>query len=561
MIANTPANWDLETDFLSIGSGIGGLAGAITAHEQGLEAMVLERSDKAGGVTALSLGEVWVPGNHHAAERGIEDSPESGWRYVSRLSMGYAEDRLIRNQAVHAPVALRYFENTIGLQMEVIDGMPDYYYGHNNDAVSEGRLLEPKPFLAEQLGDWQERTRVSPQVPYGMTHEDMARGGGTCNVMHWDYALMGERLQRDERCLGPALAAYFVKGTLDRDIPILTETNVVELIGDGERVVGIRAEREGRDFFVRARKGVLLGVSSYDRSPNLVRTLSMQLEPGSMVFNTIDGAHFRLAGPTGARVARIPDVTMLGYTIPGEEMDDGSQMWRGGMTLVGLPHVIVVNGAGKRFGNEAFYRSLYFNVDAIDGGSQTHPNFPCWAIMDAQAREKYPIGSIMPGQEPPEEVAVKADTLAELAAKVGIDREGLAATVAAFNEACDRGEDPEFGRHTYPWSEWMCGDPNNKPHPNLGRLEKGPFYALPFKRLTGSAIASTGIVVDEHCRAVDWSGNTIPGLYMAGNSVARLDIGAVMQSGMSNARGMTHGYLSARHAAGNPSDLLEKAGA
>ena len=32
-----------------------------------------------------------------------------------------------------------------------------------------------------------------------------------------------------------------------------------------------------------------------------------------------------------------------------------------------------------------------------------------------------------------------------------------------------------------------------------------------------------------------------------------------MQSGLTNARGMTHGYLAGRHAAGQPSDLLPKA--
>ena len=56
-----------------------------------------------------------------------------------------------------------------------------------------------------------------------------------------------------------------------------------------------------------------------------------------------------------------------------------------------------------------------------------------------------------------------------------------------------------------------------------------------------------------------WDGEAIEGLYLAGNSVARLDNGAVMQSGMSNARGLTHGYLAGRHAAGDPSTLLAAA--
>src|SRR5262245_44108847 len=82
MIRNLPAKWDLETDVVAIGSGIGGLAAAITAHDHGLRAVVLERSDQVGGVTAMSLGEVWVAGNHLGRALGVEDSPEHGYRYL-----------------------------------------------------------------------------------------------------------------------------------------------------------------------------------------------------------------------------------------------------------------------------------------------------------------------------------------------------------------------------------------------------------------------------------------------------------------------------------------------
>lgn len=48
------------------------------------------------------------------------------------------------------------------------------------------------------------------------------------------------------------------------------------------------------------------------------------------------------------------------------------------------------------------------------------------------------------------------------------------------------------------------------------------------------------------------------GRYVAGNSVARLDNGALMQSGMSNARSTTQGWLAGRRAAGSPNDLPAK---
>jgi 3-oxosteroid 1-dehydrogenase len=83
-----PARWDLEADLVSVGSGGGGLAAAITAYDHGASAIVLERTDQVGGVMAYSLGEVWIPGNHLAAQLGIEDSAESGFHYVKSLGMG-----------------------------------------------------------------------------------------------------------------------------------------------------------------------------------------------------------------------------------------------------------------------------------------------------------------------------------------------------------------------------------------------------------------------------------------------------------------------------------------
>lgn len=559
LIDNAPAAWDFETDVISVGSGIGGLSAAITAAEHGARSIVLERTEQVGGVTAFSLGEIWAPGNRLERELGIEDTVASGYRYVRRLAMGYANDVAILNQSVHAPVVLDYFEKTIGLRLTVVRDCPDYYFGYSNDSLAEGRLLEVEPFAAEALGEWQERTRVSPHVMYGFTHEEIFRNGGTANLRNWDFAPMADRLQKDERCLGPGLVCYFVKGALDRGVALHTGVEVTGLIGDGSRVVGVSAVMDGREVRIRAHRGVVLAVSSYERSPVFTRTLGQQLDAQSVIMPEVDGAHLRLAGKFGARVARVPDVTMLGFRIPGEELRDGVPLWRNAMAFAGLPHSMIVNRAGQRFANEAFYRSLYYAVDAIDGATQQHPNFPCWLVIDGQAREKYPLASIMPGEPLPEEVGITAATLDELAERAGIDAAGLAQTVRAFNEGCDRGEDTQFGRGSLIWGAYMSGDRFHQPHPNLGPLGKPPFHAVPLHRLASSGIASAGIVVDEHCRAVGWDGDVIEGLYLAGNSVARLDNGAMMQSGMSNARGMTHGYLAGRHAAGDPSPLLEQA--
>ncbi len=375
----------------------------------------------------------------------------------------------------------------------------------------------------------------------------------------WDFDRMAERLTKDERCLGPGLAAYFVKGALDRGIPLHTGASAEELICDGERVVGVRATKNDKHLFVKAHRGVVIAVSSYERNQDYNKTLSQQLDLGSLVFATVDGANFRLAGPVGARIARVPDITSLGFVVPGEEDDEGAPLWRPALPVIGQPHTIVVNRQGKRFGNEAFYRQFFYAVDVIDGGNQTHPNFPCWVIIDSQAREKYPFISIMPGQDWPAGLGVKANSIAELASKIGVDAGGLEATIASFNTHAEKGADPEFHRGTHPWSAWICGDPFQQPNPNLGTVLKAPFYAVELRRLGGSAIPAAGLLADQHCRAIGWDDKPIAGLYVAGNSAARMETGAMMQSGISNARGMTHGYLAGCHAVGKPSELLQTA--
>ena len=123
---------------------------------------------------------------------------------------------------------------------------------------------------------------------------------------------------------------------------------------------------------------------------------------------------------------------------------------------------------------------------------------------------------------------------------------------------CKTGVDPDFHRGTHPWGALMCGDQSQKPNGNLGPLTQAPYYAVELHRLAGGGICAAGVMADHHCRAIGWNDKPIAGLYVAGNSMARLDNGAFMQSGITNARGLTHGYLAGRHAAGKPSDLLEK---
>jgi len=166
--------------------------------------------------------------------------------------------------------------------------------------------------------------------------------------------------------------------------------------------------------------------------------------------------------------------------------------------------------------------------------------------------------SIMSDQDWPEGFGVIADTIEELAQKAGIEPQGLADTIARFNPRAEEGVDPDFRRGEQPWGAWMTGDPRNKPNANLGPIVKPPFYAVELSRMGATAIPAAGLKIDRSANVVGWDEQPIPGLYAAGNSAARMETGAVMQSGISNARGMTYGWLAALHASGEPSTLLEQ---
>ena len=60
----------VNTDFLVIGSGAGALVSAITAAHHGAKVIVVEKSDRYGGTSAMSGGGVWIPNSSNAKKIG-----------------------------------------------------------------------------------------------------------------------------------------------------------------------------------------------------------------------------------------------------------------------------------------------------------------------------------------------------------------------------------------------------------------------------------------------------------------------------------------------------------
>jgi 3-oxosteroid 1-dehydrogenase len=543
------AKWDLTVDFVAVGSGLGGLTAAIVAHDAGLQVLVLEKAPKLGGVSAYSGGEVFLPNNPFLHAALLDDSREAGLRYLRFLAAGYADPARLEALLDTGLAAVDYLHKRAGVRWKIVKGFPDYHYPKAPGTVAAGRYLEVELFRGDALGPWQKKTYLSPHMPTGIDHDELFAWGGFVNVMKWDFALMAKRYAQDLRGFGPGMMAYLVKAAMvDRGIVAYPKTPARELVMEDGAVVGVRAEHEGRDLWVRARKGVLLAAGGYDWNDKLAKYFEHLPEWQSMVQPSVTGDALVMGAELGAAVAAVPAQNLgifFGYRVPGELHDD-RPLWRGSWEG-GFPHAIWVNAAGKRFADESFYRDYLPKVRAWDGVTQTQPNFPPYLIFDAQFREKYPLGTFLPGQDLPDELVARAPTLRALASMLGVDAGGLEATVARFNRFSAEGTDPDFGRGTYPWAAMMTGD-RTRQSPNLGPLEKPPFYGVRL-RVASVGVNAAGLETNGHAQVMHVRGRPIRGLYAAGNAAAPLDSGAGYQSGIANLRGIVGGYLAATHAA------------
>jgi 3-oxosteroid 1-dehydrogenase len=542
--------WQREVDVVAVGSGLGGLTAALHTHELGGTALVLEKAPKLGGVCAYSGGEVFVGCNHLMAERGTPDDPAAAKAYLDFLAGGYADQALADKLFKLGPEVARWVAEECGVRWQIIEDFPDYYYPHAPGTVAQGRYLEPELFEGALLGEWQHKTYTTPHMPPGVTHAELFEWGGLANMPRWDFAKMGGRIAKDIRGMGPAMMGWFVKAAMvDRGIEALVSTPAVQLIHEDGRVVGVMAEREGKPFAIRARKGVVLACGGYDWNPEMAKHFEGLPDWKSMTQPFMDGDNLVLGGEVGAAWAGVPSNNLgmfFGYQIPGEQ-HEGRALWRATWEG-GFPHAIWVNKAGERFADESFYRDYLARCHDWNGVDQVHPNYPPFLIFDQNYRDRYAFCSFMPGVDVPETLLKKADTPRELALQLGINPEQFESTLARWNEMVAQGEDTDFGRGRYPWAMKMVGDPNHT-DPTLGVLNKPPYYGLALTAV-GVGVNAVGLKTNTDGAVVHVRGHGIPGLYACGNSAALLDIGAGYQSGLSSIRGMTWGWVAAGHAMG-----------
>lgn len=560
--------FDEEFDFVMVGSGAGAMTAALLAHEEGMSSLIVEKQDKVGGSTAWSGGVWWIPNNPVMKRAGVQDSDERARTYfdaaVPYSGPGSSPQR--REAFLHGgPEMVRFLEKR-GMPFEHCEGYADYY-DELPGGEARGRSLVPKVFDIKELGPWRDKLALFPGLPLRVSAHELgplllvkrtwAARRGALRIgarIAWG-ALRG----KDVRGSGGAMQGRMLQLVLKAGIQVRPGTKVTGLITDKSgRVTGITVERQGVSTRIGARKGVLINAGGFSHNSGMREKFGPTPEASAWTMaNPGDtGEVLEAAMGLGAAVDCMDEAWwMLTSLGPGEVFPekattpDGTTIPFGHHFDISLPHCILVDQDGNRFTDES--GSYMENGQRLYARhAETGRGIPAWAILDSRHRRRYLWGFVL-GSSPKSWLTSgylkKADTLESLAAQCGIDVAGLRRTVDRFNGFCVTGVDEDFNRGARAFDRHH-GDPTVKPNPNLGTIERAPFYGVAiYPSDVGTA---GGLVTDVHGRVLREDGDVIEGLYATGNSTASVMGRTYPGAGASIAASAVFGYLAAKHAAG-----------
>jgi 3-oxosteroid 1-dehydrogenase len=527
-----------------IGTGAAGLTGAVVGAIEGLQVTVLEKTDLVGGTTSVSGGGFWIPVNDHLKERGIQDSPEEALAYLRACGGEAAEEEILEALVDTGRVMIRYLEDRGGMSFRAwpaVGGTIDYRPWHPGWKPG-ARTLDAGKFTLADLGEWAPKIRTGAQSSWLMDKLDyysqrmhlLAPNPDAPRRVRVAGEGVGEYLSS-----GSALIGQLLKGCLQRGVKILTETPARDLVVSDGRVVGVRAERGGRPLGIRARRGVLVATGGFSGNKELMRMWLTRPMLHTCEIESCSGDGQLMGMAAGARVGNF-DAWWMPQTYSAASTSEATNIG-GTREDRSLPHTMIFNRAGRRFVNEA---QNYYDVCEAFGTKQDGPkNLPAWLLFDEQGRSRYGmLHSKVPSE--PVDWYTSAVSIGELASKLGIEPRELEATVEQFNRYAREGRDPDFHRGESPW-DIAWGDPENKPNPSLGTIEKPPFHAIPI--FPGALATRGGLQVDAKAQVRSaLTGEPIPGLYAAGNCSTGHVATAYVGAGATIGPAMTFGYIAAR---------------
>jgi len=536
--------WDHEADVVCVGSGAAAGTAAVTAAGAGASVIVVEKMPMAGGTTGKSGGVAWIPNHPFLKEHGLKDERADCLRYMARY--GYAN---------------QYDPNspTLGLTPTAYRQLEAFYDNGsamlaNMDKLGVVRFQQFTMWHVNKLAPDYADHLPENKTPRGRAIEPAVGAGGASG--------------------GGSLAGQFEKWLSERRVPILLEHRVTRLVKDGDRVIGVEAEHEGKPVRIKAKKAVIFGTGGYAHNTELIRKHQPAIY-GSCARPGSTGDFIAIAQTAGAGMGALHTAWRTQVVV--EEALENRALGLAAFVLPG-DSMILVNKHGRRIVNEKInYNDRTESHFVFDALEKEYPNFIQFMIFDERTLDAFAGAYPLPADRRSAPHLISGATLAELAQNIAARLQkiqarigaytlapefanNLAETVSRFNGYARNGIDPEFkrGLHAYdadwqavfsPWRKETTQTPNTLPNITMYPLaDNGPYHAI----ILGPGALDTcgGPQINEHAQVLDPAGKPIPGLYGAGNCIASPTSRAYCGAGGTIGPAMTFGYIAARHALG-----------
>lgn len=431
-----------------------------------------------------------------------------------------------------------------GASVMLIESAPVAYRGGNSRHTRNMRTMHegPLPPLTDAYPEeeyWQDLLKVTG----GLTQEALARLAirGTVSHVPWmiehgvrfQAPLTGTlHLSRTNAFFlggGKALVNAYFRAAESLGVDIHYETEVVDLLWDGNACIGAVVAKAGAQREIRA-KSVVPATGGFESNLEWLREAWGPIAENFLIRGTPYNRGVVLKRLLEAGAEQVSDPTQGHYVA----IDARSPKFDGGIVtrVDAVTLGIVVNANGERFYDEGedFWPKRY----AIWGRLiANQPGQVGYSIIDSKA-----IGRFMPPVYPPE----KARTLAELAAKLGLDASALERTVARFNAAVCPGT---FDHTVFDDCRTEGLDP---PKTHWARtIDTPPFYGYPLR--PGLTFTYLGVKVDQRARLIMKDGKPAANVFPAGEIMAGNILGKGYLAGIGMAIGTTFGRIAGEEAA------------
>lgn len=304
--------------------------------------------------------------------------------------------------------------------------------------------------------------------------------------------------------VGHGFISPLEKACSEMGVTIMLNTCANELITDGGRVTGVKAEKtDGTPVTLTASKGVVMATGGYGANPKMAMeydnywgVLTEDMPTTNSALLTGDGIIMGQA--VGANLVGMGYIQLM----PSSQPVTGSL---GGGLWGSAEEQVFVNKEGKRFVSE------YESRDVLSKAALEQTDAIFYIICDqASAGDPQPGGKNGWGNDIDTLIAegsvLKADTLEDLAKQMGADPATFVAEMEKYNSYCTTGEDLDFGKV-------KLGGP----------IDVGPFYAT----IRTPSIHHTmgGLEVNAQTQVLNANGDVIPGLYAAGEVAGGIHAG------------------------------------